>query len=104
MTLLRASDVTVYAVGFLEHQPATSGRAEQRLRLTQMAEETGGEAVFPLSMKEIESAYDRVVAGIRAQYTPRVHVHQRGARRPLAPRRGEGGAAPTLARRATCGC
>src|SRR5215510_7240701 len=39
------------------------------MRLTQMAEETGGEAVFPLSMKEIESAYDRVVAGIRAQYT-----------------------------------
>ena len=26
-----------------------------------MAEETGGEAIFPLSMKEIENAYDRVV-------------------------------------------
>jgi Ca-activated chloride channel family protein len=68
MDLLRATDVTVYAVGFLEHQPS-SVRNEQRLRLTQMAEETGGEAIFPLSMKEIESAYDRVVAGIRAQYT-----------------------------------
>lgn len=68
MDLLRATDVTVYSVGFLEHQPS-SVRTEQRLRLTQMAEETGGEAIFPLSMKEIESAYDRVVAGIRAQYT-----------------------------------
>jgi VWFA-related protein len=68
MNLLRATDVTVYAVGFLEHQPA-SARGEQRLRLTQMAQETGGEAIFPLSMKEIEAAYDRVVAGIRAQYT-----------------------------------
>jgi Ca-activated chloride channel homolog len=68
MTLLRATDVTVYSVGFLEHQPS-SVRTEQRLRLTQMAEETGGEAIFPLSMKEIETAYDRVVAGIRAQYT-----------------------------------
>ena len=68
MDLLRAADVTVYSVGFLEHQP-TSVRSEQRLRLAQMAEETGGEAIFPLSMKEIESAYDRVVAGIRAQYT-----------------------------------
>jgi Ca-activated chloride channel family protein len=68
MNLLRATDVTVYAVGFLEHQ-GTSLRTEQRVRLTQMAEETGGEAIFPLSMKEIESAYDRVVAGIRAQYT-----------------------------------
>jgi len=34
-----------------------------------MAEETGGEAIFPLSMKEIERAYDRVEAGVRAQYT-----------------------------------
>ena len=67
MDLLRAADVTVYSVGFLEHQP-TSVRTEQRLRLAQMAEETGGEAVFPLSMKQIETAYDRVVAGIRAQY------------------------------------
>ncbi len=68
LTLLRASSVTVYAVGFLDHQPA-SIRSEQRLRLTQLATETGGEAVFPLSMKEIEAAYDRVVAGIRAQYS-----------------------------------
>jgi Ca-activated chloride channel family protein len=68
LTLLRASSVTVYAVGFLEHQPS-SVRAEQRLRLTQMAAETGGEAFFPASMKEIELAYDRVVDGIRAQYT-----------------------------------
>jgi Ca-activated chloride channel family protein len=68
MNLLRATDVTVYAVGFLEHQPS-SVRGAQRLRLMEMAAETGGEAIFPLSMKEIESAYDRVVAGIRAQYT-----------------------------------
>jgi len=68
MNLLRAADVTVYAVGFLDNQP-TSIRSEQRLRLTQMAEETGGEAIFPQTMKEIELAYDRVVAGIRAQYT-----------------------------------
>jgi len=68
LTLLRASNATVYSVGFLDHQP-TSIRSEQRLRLTQMATETGGEAVFPLSMKEIEVAYDRVVEGIRAQYT-----------------------------------
>jgi Ca-activated chloride channel family protein len=68
MTLLRASDVTVFAVGFLEHQPS-GVRGEQRLRLTQMAAETGGEAFFPRSMKEIELAYDRVVDGIRAQYS-----------------------------------
>jgi VWFA-related protein len=68
MTLLRASDATVYAVGFIENQPG-SVRNQQRLRLTQMAQETGGEAFFPLSMKQIDGAYDRIVAQIRAQYT-----------------------------------
>lgn len=66
MTLLRASDVTVYAIGFLEHQGST--RSEQRSRLVQMAAETGGEAFFPYSMDQIEEAYDKILAEIRAQY------------------------------------
>lgn len=68
MTLLRASDATVYAIGFIENQPG-SVRSQQRLRLTQIAQETGGEAFFPLSMKQIDGAYDRIVSQIRAQYT-----------------------------------
>jgi len=68
LTLLRASDVTVYTIGFLEHQ-STSVRFDQRTRLTQIADETGGQAIFPLSMKEISEAYDRILAQIRAQYS-----------------------------------
>jgi VWFA-related protein len=68
LTLLRASDVTVYAIGFLEHQ-SSSVRFDQRTRLTQIADETGGQAFFPLSMKEISEAYDRILAQIRAQYS-----------------------------------
>lgn len=68
MTLLRASDATVYAIGFIDNQPG-SVRNQQRLRLTQIAQETGGDAFFPLSMKQIDAAYDRIVAQIRAQYT-----------------------------------
>jgi Ca-activated chloride channel homolog len=68
LTLLRASDVTVYTIGFLEHQPG-GARFEQRTRLTQIAEETGGQAFFPLSMKEISDAYDKILAQIRAQYS-----------------------------------
>jgi Ca-activated chloride channel homolog len=68
LTLLRASNVTVYAVGFLEHQPSYV-KGEQRLRLLQMAEETGGHAVFPLSMKQVEEAYEKIAEQIRAQYT-----------------------------------
>ncbi len=68
MTLLRASDATVYAIGFIDNQPG-SVRNQQRLRLTQIAQETGGDAFFPLSMKQIDATYDRIVAQIRAQYT-----------------------------------
>ena len=64
---IRASSVTIYVVGFLEHQSASTLN-EQRLRLTRIAEESGGQAIFPLSMKQIEEAYDRIVAEIRAQY------------------------------------
>jgi Ca-activated chloride channel family protein len=68
MTLVRASDATVYAVGFMENQPM-SARSQQRLRLAQIATESGGEAFFPSSMKQIDAAYDKIVAQIRAQYT-----------------------------------
>lgn len=68
MTFLKASDVTVYAVGLLEHQ-SPSVKSEQRMRLQQMAEVTGGQAFFPFSMKEVESAYEKILAQIRAQYS-----------------------------------
>jgi len=66
MTLVRASDATVYSVGFLEH---SRGRVEERSRLSQIAEATGGQAFFPTTMKDIDAAYAKVVAQIRAQYS-----------------------------------
>ncbi|TML13998.1 MAG: VWA domain-containing protein [Actinobacteria bacterium] len=66
MTLLRASDATVYPVGFLEH---SRGHIEERAHLMQIAEATGGQAFFPTTMKDIDAAYDKVVAQIRAQYS-----------------------------------
>jgi Ca-activated chloride channel family protein len=68
MTLVRASDATIYTVGFLEHQSSFS-RSDQRLRLTQLANEAGGQAFFPSSMKQVDAAYDQVLAQIRAQYS-----------------------------------
>jgi Ca-activated chloride channel family protein len=68
MDAIRASDVTIHAVGFLQNQPQ-SVRTDQRFRLSRIAEESGGEAFFPYSMKEIDAAYDRVAAQIRAQYS-----------------------------------
>jgi Ca-activated chloride channel family protein len=66
MTLIRASDATVYPVGFLEH---SRGRIEERAHLMQLAEATGGQAFFPTTMKDIDAAYEKVVAQIRAQYS-----------------------------------
>jgi Ca-activated chloride channel family protein len=68
MDLLKASDVTVYAIGELEHQSA-SGRMQQRMVLQQIAEVTGGQAFFPTAVKELDGVYEKDVTQIRAQYT-----------------------------------
>lgn len=66
--MLRASDVTVYGIGFLEHQPQ-SVRNEQKMRLTQMADVTGGQAFFPQSTKMLTAIYEKILGQIRAQYS-----------------------------------
>jgi Ca-activated chloride channel homolog len=68
MDLLKASSVTVYPIGALDHQSA-SARTEQRMLLQRIAEVTGGQAFFPTSVKELDGVYEKVVAEIRAQYT-----------------------------------
>ena len=68
MDLLKASTVTVYPIGALDHQSA-SVRTEQRMLLQRIAEVTGGQAFFPASVKELDGVYEKVVAEIRAQYT-----------------------------------
>jgi len=65
--LLKASDVTVYSIGALDHQPGAVRNA-QRMILQQIADATGGEAYFPTSVKELDKIYEHVVAEIRAQY------------------------------------
>lgn len=66
LTLLRASSVTVYAIGFV----GNTGSSRQRLQMTlmQLTEVTGGQAFFPSSMKGVEEAYDQVLAEINGQY------------------------------------
>lgn len=68
LDLLKASDVTVHAIGFLEHQPS-SVKMDQRSRLQRIAELTGGQAFFPTTMKDLDAAYQKVAAEIDAQYT-----------------------------------
>ena len=66
LTLLKASPVTVYAIGLVDN----TGSARQQLQMTlmQLTEATGGQAFFPSGMKEVEGAYDQVLAQIKGQY------------------------------------
>ena len=66
--LLRSSDITLYAVGFLADL-TQSQQMDQRMRLRTLAELTGGQAYFPDALKELDATYERVRAEIRAQYT-----------------------------------
>jgi VWFA-related protein len=69
LSAVRAStNVTIYVVGLVENQ-SPDVRSESRVRLSRIAEESGGEAIFPYSMKQVEEAYDRIVAGIHGQYS-----------------------------------
>ena len=67
LTALKASDVTVYVVGFLENQGARE-KLEQRMKLTQIADATGGLAFFPGTKKDIDVAYEQVLADINSRY------------------------------------
>jgi Ca-activated chloride channel family protein len=66
MELLKASNVTVYAIGLVDN--AGSARAQLQMTLRQFAETTGGRAFFPSAMKDVENAYEQVLAEINGQY------------------------------------
>jgi Ca-activated chloride channel family protein len=66
MDLLKASHVTVYAVGLVERTGRM--RPELTMRLQQMVQATGGQAFFPSSLDDLDEAYEKVLAEIAAQY------------------------------------
>lgn len=66
LRLLRASDVTVYPMGFLANRG--SPRLMLQSKLMEMARVTGGRAMFPGSMKELDPMYVGIAAEIQGQY------------------------------------
>jgi VWFA-related protein len=66
LDLLKASRITVYAIGLVEN--AGSARTQLQMTLRQLTETTGGQAFFPTAMKDVESAYEKVLAEIKGQY------------------------------------
>jgi len=66
--LLRLGNVIVYAVGYLENQSG-SARIAQQMRLSQIARETGGDAFFPASPREMHEFYARILDELTSRYT-----------------------------------
>ena len=66
--LLRASDVTVHAIGFqARRRNMAQMRARQRVR--QIAELTGGRAWFPASRDDLDDIYRRIREELEARYS-----------------------------------
>ncbi len=68
LDLLKAADVTVYVVGYLEHQ-SSSAQTPLRMELSRFAQMTGGLALFPSSVKEVDKMYDKIEREIAARYS-----------------------------------
>jgi Ca-activated chloride channel family protein len=67
LDLVKASDVTIYAIGRVGH--AGSAAMSLQMRLTQIATASGGLAFFPTSVKELDEIYQKIGDEIAAQYT-----------------------------------
>ena len=68
LDMLKASDVTVYAIGYTEHQSSGSRFMKQRADLEQFAKLTGGLAVFPGNAKDVDKAFEKIRKQIAARY------------------------------------
>lgn len=64
--LLRASDVTMYVVGLFGRRLPNP---QERARLSQLAEVTGGLAYFPAAASQLDEVYDKIVEEVSARYT-----------------------------------
>jgi Ca-activated chloride channel family protein len=67
LDLCKASDVTVYSVGYLEHQG--SGRMQQRSELERLAALTGGQGYFPGGAKDLDGVFDKIREELAARYS-----------------------------------
>ena len=67
LDLCKASDVTVYAVGYMEHQG--SGRMQQRAELERVSALTGGQAYFPGVAKDLDGVFEKIREELAARYS-----------------------------------
>ena len=68
LDLVKASDATVYAVGYMEHQ-SSSSRIQSRMELERLAITSGGLAFFPGSAKDLDGVFDKIRAELASRYS-----------------------------------
>ena len=68
LDLVRASDVTVYAIGF-QTQTRTADRMLDRRRLEEIVGLSGGRCYFPDSMDELDEIYAQIRSELAARYS-----------------------------------
>ncbi len=68
LDLVRASDVTVYAIGF-QTQLRAADRMMERLRLEEIVDLTGGRCYFPTSVDELDEIYAEIRDELAARYS-----------------------------------
>lgn len=69
LDMLKAADVTVYAIGYMQHQGSGSAFMRQRADLEQFAKVTGGLAIFPSQARDVEKAFEQIRKEITARYS-----------------------------------
>ena len=67
LDLLKASDVTVYAIGFQGYIPA-SQRLIERMKLGQLVETTGGRVFFPDDVDALDEIYKTIFDELETRY------------------------------------
>ena len=66
--LLKLSDVTMYALGYLQGH-SSSSRSNAQMELQRFSGMTGGLAFFPTSPKELDALYSKIQKEIEVRYT-----------------------------------
>ena len=66
--LVKASDVTIYAIGFQKRLPSDL-RPLQRMRLQQLTDLTGGRSYFPDRVEDLDEIYEQISAELDARYS-----------------------------------
>jgi Ca-activated chloride channel family protein len=68
LDLVRASDVTIYAIGF-QTQVRTADRMMERRRLEEIVGLTGGQCYFPDSVRDLDEIYAQILDELAARYS-----------------------------------